>query len=274
MIINEHVLLKQPIPFVESPNHGGEIQPKYLVLHYTAGRSAQSSVSWLTNPKAKASAHLVIGQDGSITQLVPFNIKAWHAGPSSWDGHTHLNGLSIGIELDNAGRLMRRGRKWWTWFDSEIDEDDVVEAVHKNESHVSGWHVYSAEQLETLSDVARLLVDTYQLQDIIGHDDIAPHRKFDPGPAFPMESFRARILGREKDDEPQYETTGILNIRSGPGVQHPTLPESPLPKGTRLEILERQGHWALANILDQIKDNNDLEGWLHTKYIKLLGEIS
>ncbi len=55
---------------------------------------------------------------------------------------------------------------------------------------------------------------------------------------------------RMHDDEPQYKTTAVLNIRSGPGVQHSALPESPLPKGTCLEILEKQGYWALVSVLD------------------------
>ena len=59
--------------FVVSPNKGGKIEHKYLVIHYTAGRSAESSVNWFANPEAKASAHLVIGRDGSVTQQVPFN---------------------------------------------------------------------------------------------------------------------------------------------------------------------------------------------------------
>ena len=73
-----------PVRFEESPNASNGIQPEYCVLHYTAGASAESSVRWLCNPEAKASAHLVIGRDGSITQLVAFDRKAWHAGKSEW----------------------------------------------------------------------------------------------------------------------------------------------------------------------------------------------
>ena len=71
-------------------------------MHYTAGASAESSIDWLTNPDARASAHVLIARDGGITQLVPFDRRAWHAGRSRWKDRTGLNGWSFGIELDNA----------------------------------------------------------------------------------------------------------------------------------------------------------------------------
>lgn len=83
MIINDnHRLEGDGIPFRESPNHGGLFEPGLpdtIIIHYTAGSSAESSVKVLCDPKRKASAHLVVGRDGSVTQLVPFNTVAWHA---------------------------------------------------------------------------------------------------------------------------------------------------------------------------------------------------
>jgi hypothetical protein len=95
-----------PLAFKASPNRGGSFAhglPDTLVVHFTAGRSAESSVRWLTDKRAKASAHVVIGEDGAITQLVPFNVVAWHAGTSKWKAREGLNRYSIGIELDNPG---------------------------------------------------------------------------------------------------------------------------------------------------------------------------
>lgn len=80
-----------PVPFENSPNQRGGLDAKYLIIHYTAGSSADSSVRWLTNPASEASAHLVIGRDGSITQLVAFDRVAWHAGKSRWHGLASLN---------------------------------------------------------------------------------------------------------------------------------------------------------------------------------------
>ena len=115
-------------PFRRSPNQsGGTIEPEYLVMHYTAGASAESSVDWLTNPDAKASAHLVVSRAGEITQLVAFNRKAWHAGVSRWAGRNGVNSFSIGIELANSGVLNRQGGGWRTEWGAEVDDAEVIE---------------------------------------------------------------------------------------------------------------------------------------------------
>lgn len=80
-----------------------------IVLHYTAGTSAESSALFLTRPEVSASAHVVIGREGEVFQLVPFNIEAWHAGKSWYAGRGGLNRYSIGIELDNLGELRFAG---------------------------------------------------------------------------------------------------------------------------------------------------------------------
>ena len=271
MKIIDHRLFKDddtPYPFVESPNVGGDVQHEYLVMHYTAGRDAEGAVSWLTNPVAQASAHLVIGRDASIAQLVPFDTVAWHAGVSVWEGRVGLNRYSIGIELDNAGRLVRHGSQWRAWFGVEYDDSEVIEAVHKNEMEPCDWHIYAPEQIEVALEVASLLVAEYDLFDVIGHDDIAPGRKSDPGPASPMQSFRARVLGRRADEDVQLETIAVLNIRTGPGTQHQTIPGSPLPVDTRVEIVGRRGSWALVDVLGVVNDVMDVQGWVHTRYIR------
>jgi N-acetylmuramoyl-L-alanine amidase len=154
-----------------------------------------------------------------------------------------VNGFGIGIELDNAGALLRRGDGWTSAWGAPIDDADVVTAAHKHGGPVRGWHAYSARQLAVAADVANTLVRHYDLVDVVGHDDVSPGRKTDPGPAFPMQSFRARVMGRP-DGEPAVEraqTTVALNIRTGPGTAFERLPASPLPAGTKLEILAVQG---------------------------------
>ncbi|MDH4127596.1 MAG: N-acetylmuramoyl-L-alanine amidase [Spirochaetota bacterium] len=185
----------QDVNYVQSPNHGGIITPEYLVIHFTAGRDLSSSVKWLTNPRSRASAHLVIGRDGTVTQLIPFNIKAWHAGKSSWRNRVGLNNYSIGIELDNAGRLTQSNNgKWYAWFGKVYPSSEVILAIHKNETVTSAWHKYTDKQLEVALEITQLLVEHYSLQDVVGHDDISQKRKIDPGPAFPMDNFHSRKI--------------------------------------------------------------------------------
>ena len=82
-----------------------------IVVHYTAGTSARTAAEFLAKEEVKASAHLVIGRQGELFQLVPFDTEAWHAGRSCYGGRANLNRYSIGIELDNLGRLqLQEGR--------------------------------------------------------------------------------------------------------------------------------------------------------------------
>lgn len=215
MKIKNHKLVG--IDYKRSPNQSGVITPTYLVLHYTAGRSAESAVNTLLNPKRKASAHLVIGRDGSITQLVPFNRKAWHAGKSTWKDLVGMNAYSLGIELDNCGKLEQDAAGGWkSWFGRSVPTNEVIVAKHKNGGKMTGWHTYSEEQMDSLEEVATALFDAYNLVDVIGHDDIAPGRKQDPGPAFNMTVFRAMLVGRHDEEadweEEEVETPDFLSF--------------------------------------------------------------
>ncbi len=271
MKINNHRLCNDDdtaLPFVPTPNMGGIVQHKFLVMHFTAGRSAKESVDWLASKQAKASAHVVIGRDGSITQLVPFDRIAWHAGASSWEGLQGMNSYSLGIELDNAGRLTRQGNSWRAWFGVEYDDSQVIQATHKFENQLCGWHAYPPEQIEAALQVAGLLMDEYGLLDVVGHEDIAPHRKSDPGPAFPMASFRSRLMGRQEERNPVYTTTTVLNIRSGPGTGNPTIPGSPLPQGTEVELLSTQGSWFKVEVQPTEAVPANMEGWVSSKFLQ------
>ncbi len=234
MIIKRHTLCKPdgtPVNFQATGNIGGMLKAKYLVMHFTAGSNAGSSTAWLRSPKSKASAHVVIGRDGTVIQLVPFNKVAWHAGLSRWESLVGMNQYSIGIELDNAGRVYKRAD--------------------------GKWQTYSSVQLEVARDVAALIMAEYKLVDVVGHDDIAPGRKNDPGPAFPTESFRSQIMGRNTVKEELYTNITTLDIRRGPGIEHPTLTTKPLTKGTTMSKLYGQGEWIYVDV----KNNMDLEGW-------------
>ncbi|HEX8362627.1 MAG TPA: N-acetylmuramoyl-L-alanine amidase [Longimicrobium sp.] len=273
MKIVNHRLVRDdgtPYPFVKTPNMGGRVEHRYLVIHYTAGGSAKESIDFLATKAAGASAHIVIGRDGAITQMVPFDRVAWHAGASRWEGVKGLNSHSLGIELDNAGKLKKTGGKWRAWYGGVIPDDEVLEAVHKNEMEegiVRGWQEYTPKLIAAALQLSALLVRHYGLKDVIGHDDIAPGRKDDPGPAFPMESFRSRAMGRQDDQSPEFEVTAELNIRQGPGSQHPLIAGGPLPTGTRVEVLEERGSWRRVDVLGTVNGVMDLQGWVSSRFL-------
>ncbi len=274
MKVKDHRLFKNngtPFPFKESPNRSGTINPKYLIIHYTAGSSAAGSISWFMNKASKVSAHIVIARDGTITQLVPFNIKAWHAGSSRWAGLEGMNNYTIGIEMDNAGQLIRKNSKWFSNLTKrEYPDDEVIEAEHKHGGGVEGWHDYTAEQIEAAIELGAVLADHYNLKDVLGHEDISPGRKIDPGPAWPMESYRARVIGTKDDQLEEYETITHLNIRQGPGTEYDKILPNPLPPDTNVAVIDVDGVWMFVDVLDEINNDSDIEGWVHGKYLRLV----
>lgn len=170
---------------------------RFLVIHYTAGATALSSWEhWKSGNAGGAEAHLLIDRDGTVYQVRPFNQKADHAGKSAWhdpgDGKRYewLNACSIGIELANAGADDPAKPDAFDWAKRQPGFSSI-KAAHKNGGPVREWEAYTPEQLAACEAVSRALVTRYDLDDVIGHEDIAPDRKPDPGPAFPMARLRA-----------------------------------------------------------------------------------
>ena len=154
--------------------------PDMIVLHYTAGTSAESSSIFLTRPDVSASAHLVIGRKGEVFQLVPFHIEAWHAGKSWYAGRGGLNRYSIGIELDNLGKLRFSGDLFVAEYGRVVLPDEVY--TDCSGDHPTYWHRYTERQIRVLQEICSLLEETYPIRDVVGHSVITP-RKIDPGPA-------------------------------------------------------------------------------------------
>ena len=154
--------------------------PDMIVLHYTAGTSAESSSIFLTRPDVSASSHLVIGRKGEVFQLVPFHIEAWHAGKSWYAGRGGLNRYSIGIELDNLGKLRFSGDLFVAECGRVVSPDEVY--TDCSGDHPTYWHRYTERQIRVLQEICSLLEETYPIRDVVGHSVITP-RKIDPGPA-------------------------------------------------------------------------------------------
>lgn len=178
----------------QSPIAGGSPMAirRVLVIHFTAGATAQSSIASMR--ATGLSAHFVIDRDGTLYQCRPCNRTAAHAGKSRWQDprngtrYEGLNTCSIGIELANAGDtavVIKWAREKSPHFAGTIT------ARHRNGGGLVEWEEYPKAQLATCLTLAKALVDHYHLDDITGHDCIAPERKNDPGPAFPMANLRA-----------------------------------------------------------------------------------
>ncbi len=238
-----------------------------IIIHYTAGSSTESSVASLSDPSIQASAHVVVGRDGVVTQIVPFNIVAWHAGASQYGGRIGFNQFSIGIEIDNAGLLEKRGDKYYAWFGRAYEEKDVVAGIHRNEKTLRYWHAYTEKQIEAVEQLCRALVKSYDLKYILGHEEISPVRKVDPGPAFPLDKLRDKIFGGGRDAETSERSIGkegivntnLLNIRADANTQAEKVAK-PLAEGQKVKILAAKDGW--------LKVSTEVTGWVSAKYIE------
>jgi N-acetylmuramoyl-L-alanine amidase len=140
-----------------SPNFDERDLPiSIIVLHYTGMQDAASAIAWLRNPVAKVSCHYLVSEDGQVLRMVPEEKRAWHAGRSFWRGIQDINSASIGIEIVNPG-------------------------------HEFGYRPFSEEQIDALLPLVAGIKERYGITrgNVVGHSDIAPKRKQDPGELFP-----------------------------------------------------------------------------------------
>lgn len=166
-----------------------------VIIHFTSGATAQSSINYWKEPKQKRidlGAHIIIDRDGTIFQCREFNKTISHAGVSRWvdpkteKEYKYCNQFAIGIELANAGNddaVIKIATKLEGYT-------GTIESKHRNGGPMQTWEKYPEAQYKSCLKVVKDLVDRYNLDDITGHDCVAPERKDDPGPAFPMKQLR------------------------------------------------------------------------------------
>ena len=224
-VLDDRLLISgRAVPFVPTPNQGGRIEPALIVVHFTADHlDPKDSVEWFAQQKSKVSAHLVVGRDGSVTQMVDFDRMAFHAGKSHWNGRDGCNGFAIGIEMDNPGALKPRGKDGVAWFGETFDRDeyDLVEHTSDKYGHAL-WMPYTTAQMETLRGIIAALLKAYpSIVDIRGHDEICvpANRKNDPGPLMPMDSLRAMLADRSAPaaDDVKVAQTKLAALGYWPG---------------------------------------------------------
>lgn len=137
-----------------------------LVLHYTGMETAATARDRLMDPAAKVSAHYLVDEDGGVTLLVPEEMRAWHAGVSAWRGAADINDRAIGVEIVNPG-------------------------------HDWGYRDFPPRQIDAVSDLCRGILSRHPIpaRNVVGHSDVAPRRKRDPGELFPWRRLAAVGVG-------------------------------------------------------------------------------
>jgi N-acetylmuramoyl-L-alanine amidase len=156
-----------------SPNWDERALPVTMVLlHYTEMESAEQALAKMCDPASKVSAHYLISEDGEVIQLVEEDKRAWHAGVSYWRGLRDLNSASIGIELDHPG-------------------------------HALGYREFSNAQFEALVPLLHRILREHDIPraNVLGHSDVAPQRKIDPGELFPWDRLAEYRLCLPRPDK-------------------------------------------------------------------------
>ncbi len=201
--------------------------PDMLVLHYTGMRTADEAVARLRDPETKVSAHYVIDEDGSILRLVAEERRAWHAGKGAWQGETDCNAASIGIEVVNPG-------------------------------HEFGYRDFPEVQIDAVISLVSDIRSRWTIPDarVIGHSDLAPERKQDPGERFPWKRLAA--AGHGLWFEPARERIAALGVPLGVGDEglgvvvlraglhrlgYALTPGGDYDAATRLTVEAFQRHW-------------------------------
>jgi N-acetylmuramoyl-L-alanine amidase len=152
-----------------SPNHDARpaaTQVDILVMHYTGMKTAEAALARLCDPVAKVSSHYTVDEDGTVYAHVPETACAWHAGVSWWAGASNVNARSIGIEIVNPG-------------------------------HEFGYRAFPTEQIDALIALSKGILSRHPIpaRRVLGHSDIAPDRKEDPGELFPWHQLAAAGVG-------------------------------------------------------------------------------
>ncbi len=147
-------------------NRAGVKKPSMIILHYTGMQSEEAALKRLCDPAAKVSAHYFVSEVGETLNLVDESKRAWHAGIAYWNGKTDINSESIGIEIVNPG-------------------------------HEFGYRPFPDAQIKAVTSLCIRLMDRYSIpaSHVVGHSDIAPKRKEDPGELFPWKILAADGVG-------------------------------------------------------------------------------
>lgn len=198
-LYNDDSIVKEYV----TPNYsGGKNVCDFVVMHYTGSHgSAMDSINWLQDTNSNVSWHVTIDRNGKVYQTDKgLRSILWHAGKSVWVAenlpdnrrYENLNSYSIGIEMANSGKLEWEDGGFKNSYGQKIDDEKVF--IDMNDQ---AWEEYTDKQVDVAFDVALAIAKFYNCVDILGHEEIAPERKSDPGYAFPL--FELKDALRSQD---------------------------------------------------------------------------
>jgi N-acetylmuramoyl-L-alanine amidase len=214
------------LSFIEAPSPNFDARtapPEILVLHYTGMKTGPEALDRLRDPEARVSSHYMVEEDGRIFRLVPEERRAWHAGVSYWKGQRNINGVSIGVEIVNPG-------------------------------HEFGYRPFPDAQIEAVTALCADIRSRWTIEDgmIVGHSDVAPARKDDPGELFPWKRLAEHGHGLWIDAPPApgepmrrgEESAAVFALQAGfTRLGYDLPPSGKFDEATEQVVTAFQRHW-------------------------------
>ena len=217
--------------YIEAPSPNFDARtapPEILVLHYTGMKSGEDALARLRDPESKVSSHYVVEEDGRIFRLVPEARRAWHAGVSYWKGQRNINGVSIGVEIVNPG-------------------------------HEFGYRPFPNRQIAAVIELCADIRSRWTIENthIVGHSDVAPARKDDPGELLPWKVLAEAGHGLWADAAPAPgaplrrgdEGVGVFGLQAGfTRLGYDLPPSGKFDEATEQVVTAFQRHWRQAQV--------------------------
>jgi N-acetylmuramoyl-L-alanine amidase len=227
---------RQALPLIDlpSPNHDERGAPvDMLILHCTGMKTGQAALDRLRDPAAAVSSHYVVDEDGTVFRLVPEDRRAWHAGVSYWRGQSALNGRSIGVEIVNPG-------------------------------HEWGHRDFPVLQLAAACDLCLGVLARHAIpaRNVVGHSDVAPDRKDDPGERFDWRALAENGVGLWPVDAVDLGTAGVVRdaatlrpVRAALGeIGYRVAPQGGMDPALSTVVRAFQRHWRPEAVTGQVDD--------------------
>ena len=212
-----------PMKLIDNPSPNYDERVKglkvdLLLIHYTGMKSCDEAIDRLCDPSSKVSAHYLIDDDGTIFRLVPEEYRAWHAGVACWCEETDINSISIGVELVNPG-------------------------------HEFGYQPFTEKQMSSLIELCRDIFSRHKISNrrVLGHSDVAPVRKKDPGEYFDWAALAEAGIGcwpKGGAIDPDFEIPAVIEWQSElKRFGYQLEPTGRFDDITQAVVLAFQRHW-------------------------------
>ncbi|MEL7145833.1 MAG: N-acetylmuramoyl-L-alanine amidase [Bacteroidota bacterium] len=207
--------------------------------------------------------HVLIDRDGLVTQFIPFNEQIPVAIAGSWEGIKNLASRSIILTFVNHGRLQKQGENFVSTEEVSVEKTDVFTGIHQNEESLSYWQKFTDSQVTIAEKIIRCLTSAYQVKYILGYEEVCPGLQTDPGPAFPLEIMRRKVIKDQVN-----ELSNTLNYKNvadqldlGTVLRDDVLALKAERDAKIINIRRKNGGWYKVNI--------DLGGFVKEEWISI-----